>query len=378
MPSNDPKGFGRESSQCAAYQTLVNGRNFTYKSNTFFNKTCAFLVVAYYQIIFAFVDRTSLGSNSDNNRVLTGFIKRVGRYNYSGTLLKGGEISKRKRHQHYLSSLITGHRPSLGRCSKNQTTVPRGAIKLCPRHGDLLALANGQGAGAAAQAERPQLPVLFGRVKGFAYASSISNGVFVSMISFFLLASGYALVASPLVASASVVVGQSNTTSLSQGLVGYWTLDGSKTNWLTGTTQDSSGLGNTGQLIGMSTTTSPTQGKVGQALGFNGGNYINAAASGLVTNGAAFTISIWFKTTAVAQVLYQESNTGNNSPLGGITMNSDGTLFGNIRDNSVVSGNTGFTTAAYNDGKWHQAVLIQTSNPAGLCMLTEPSKLQGL
>ncbi len=50
-------------------------------------------------------------------------------------------------------------------------------------------------------------------------------------------------------------IGQSNPVTLSTGLVGYWTLDGSKTNWATGKTTDSSGLGNTGQLIAMSTST---------------------------------------------------------------------------------------------------------------------------
>ena len=61
-------------------------------------------------------------------------------------------------------------------------------------------------------------------------------------------------------------VAHSNTVSLSNGLVGYWSLDGSQTNWTTGKTSDSSGQGNTGQLISMSTSTSPVAGKIGQAL----------------------------------------------------------------------------------------------------------------
>ncbi len=54
--------------------------------------------------------------------------------------------------------------------------------------------------------------------------------------------------------------------SLNCGLVGYWTINNQDMNWKTGAVTDSSGNGNTGQLIGMSTTTSPVPGKMGQAL----------------------------------------------------------------------------------------------------------------
>ena len=54
---------------------------------------------------------------------------------------------------------------------------------------------------------------------------------------------------------------------LSNGLVGYWTFDGSATNWRTNTTADLSGNGNTGPLISMSTTTSPAAGKIGRHCG---------------------------------------------------------------------------------------------------------------
>ena len=42
----------------------------------------------------------------------------------------------------------------------------------------------------------------------------------------------------PALASASVILDDPNTTSLSRGLVGYWPLDGNTTGWLTDTTQD--------------------------------------------------------------------------------------------------------------------------------------------
>src|SRR6185436_16749444 len=65
--------------------------------------------------------------------------------------------------------------------------------------------------------------------------------------------------------------------SLTDGLVGYWTMDGKNTNWSTGATADLSGNGNNGSMVGMSTTTSPVAGKIGQAIitGLNTSTYIN-------------------------------------------------------------------------------------------------------
>jgi hypothetical protein len=67
---------------------------------------------------------------------------------------------------------------------------------------------------------------------------------------------------------------------ISNGLVGYWTFDGKDTNWSTGQTKDISGNGNTGQMRGMSTSSSPKQGKIGQGLYFSGvGSYLDAGAT---------------------------------------------------------------------------------------------------
>ena len=55
-----------------------------------------------------------------------------------------------------------------------------------------------------------------------------------------------------------------NTVAISNGLIGYWPLDGAVTNWATGKTLDISGNGKTGTLLNMSTSTSPAAGKIGQ------------------------------------------------------------------------------------------------------------------
>ncbi len=91
-------------------------------------------------------------------------------------------------------------------------------------------------------------------------------------------------------------VASSNTVSLSSGLIGYWTLDGSKTNWSTGRTQDSSGNGNTAQFVSISTTTSPIAGKVGQALKLNGSSsYIDAGNNSSLSITGPITLSTWVR-----------------------------------------------------------------------------------
>lgn len=97
----------------------------------------------------------------------------------------------------------------------------------------------------------------------------------------------------PLFVYADFHLAEPNTTALSQGLVDYWSLDGSTINWNTGTVRDLSGSGNTGTLISMSTSTSPIAGKIGGALNFKGsGSYVKASASSLTSS---FTISMWVK-----------------------------------------------------------------------------------
>jgi hypothetical protein len=61
-----------------------------------------------------------------------------------------------------------------------------------------------------------------------------------------------------------------NGTSLGAkgGLVGHWTFDGQDMNWNTKTAIDSSGSGNNGDIGDFSTTASPAQGRLGQALNF--------------------------------------------------------------------------------------------------------------
>ncbi len=130
-----------------------------------------------------------------------------------------------------------------------------------------------------------------------------------------------ALFAFPSLASASAVLDHANLNALTSGLVGYWTMDGATTNWTTDTTQDLSGKGNAGQMINMSTTTSPVAGKIGQALKLNGiNNYVNLGSS-VLTGATSLSVSVWlyiglsdFSGTAKA---YLDDGTGNPFGNGG-------------------------------------------------------------
>lgn len=80
--------------------------------------------------------------------------------------------------------------------------------------------------------------------------------------------------------------------SLATSLIGHWTMDGPDINWASGRLTDKSGQGNHGTVVGMATGTAPADGKVGQALNFDGTNdYINAGMGADITG--AVTISAW-------------------------------------------------------------------------------------
>jgi hypothetical protein len=83
---------------------------------------------------------------------------------------------------------------------------------------------------------------------------------------------------------------------ISNGLVGYWTFDGGSIDWRTNTIRDVSGNGNTGSLVTMSTSSSPTLGKIGQAMKFQG--FPDRISMGNVLHPTgAFTYSAWVYVT---------------------------------------------------------------------------------
>jgi hypothetical protein len=162
-----------------------------------------------------------------------------------------------------------------------------------------------------------------------------------------------------LYALGTATIGHSTPTV--NGLLGYWTFDGPTLHWSTGKIDDASGQGNTGQMIGMSTTTSVTPGKIGQALKFNG---VNSYISEPTSISGIETVAFWAKastTLAVAQGL----------------INLTGSSVYISTNSSKVLSATGFTSPTYYidgiasstpglyDAKWHQVIVTGTAAITG-------------
>lgn len=106
------------------------------------------------------------------------------------------------------------------------------------------------------------------------------------------------------------------STKYNDGLTGYWRFDGADTVWTSdtvATTLDKSGNGNTGTLTNMAKATSPTVGKIGQGLFFDGtDDYIPLSDTAALSPGSNnFSISAWFNTAdpAVTQAIYSNFGT---------------------------------------------------------------------
>ncbi|HEY6020469.1 MAG TPA: LamG domain-containing protein, partial [Candidatus Paceibacterota bacterium] len=151
-------------------------------------------------------------------------------------------------------------------------------------------------------------------------------------------------------------IAHSNTT-LSTGLAGYWPFDGKTTNWAIGQTTDMSGSGNTGSLINMSTTTTPTAGKIGGALNFNGSStYVTTPTQSI---SGSITVSAWVYSTNFNQTGFI---------VGKNPVNTQWELFfegsvlrwrGGAADNTVFCSNP-------SNNKWHHIVGMQTGTTGTL------------
>jgi hypothetical protein len=85
----------------------------------------------------------------------------------------------------------------------------------------------------------------------------------------------------------------SQNTRITDGLVGMWSFNGQDIDWATGKAYDRSGQGNNGTVVGMSTSSSPVAGRVGQALSFEGGQGVNSGDITTFDGLSAFTCTFW-------------------------------------------------------------------------------------
>ena len=116
---------------------------------------------------------------------------------------------------------------------------------------------------------------------------------------------------SKLFAQNETVINHSQDSRLTNGLVGYWSFNGS--DLTTATATDVSGTGNNGTIIAAT----PVIGKVGQALNFNGSAYVDAGSSSTLKITGPITVSTWVKPTAACLAPTQGCGFIGNAQYGG-------------------------------------------------------------
>src|SRR3989344_6814111 len=153
---------------------------------------------------------------------------------------------------------------------------------------------------------------------------------------------------------AATIAKPSNFLTMNTGLVGYWTFDGPK---MTQNVADSSGQGNTGYLFGQISTTS-AQGKIGQALYFDGTDD-RISVSGSLTIGAwPYTYCAWVKPQDSGHVF---DNIISNLGLSFILIDVDaGDSYYNLYNNA--SGNLNSAAGSVVFDKWQHVCGIAYAN----------------
>jgi hypothetical protein len=164
----------------------------------------------------------------------------------------------------------------------------------------------------------------------------------------------------------AATVNVTSPTSLTTGLVGWWTMDGP--NMLTNV-KDSSSNGNNGVMSGFtSTSTAVVPGKIGQGLKFDGVNdYVNLGSNSTLDQNGQMSISAWIKpsivTVGTMDIICNRATNGDyclelNRTAGRLTM---------VWSNSVVSTNDAGATLLQN--KWYHVVMVR-SGSAGAWTVT--------
>ena len=162
-------------------------------------------------------------------------------------------------------------------------------------------------------------------------------------------------------------INTSTVNRLTDGLVGHWTFDGADMDWSTNTVIDRSGQGNNGTITNMSTTTSPSIGKFGQALYFNElDDVVNLGKKSILMDPNSFggvmgasTISLWVKKTDPVGVTRYNVMTHH---LGGIDYFSAGiSTSGQLRTMVNQENGTNYwplSTSEVPSGVWTHVVFI--------------------
>ncbi len=148
-------------------------------------------------------------------------------------------------------------------------------------------------------------------------------------------------------------------------LAGYWPFSEDSGT----TTADLSGHGSTGTITGAGW----TEGEINSGLSFNGtSNYVSMGTpTALEVNNTSFSISSWFKSTStsVGRMVSSGLSTWNSGFY--LSLNSSscatGCVSGDLGADGTQTNTVLFaTTTTFNDGNWHQAVMVvdQTAKTA--------------
>lgn len=161
------------------------------------------------------------------------------------------------------------------------------------------------------------------------------------------------------------VVGNKTSTptgSLQTGLAGHWTFDGGDINWNTNTVTNKAGTCCTGTFFNMSTSSSPTPGKIGQALNFVAGSsqYVDVNSTNAIKPGTnvSFTVSLWYKGAGTGT---KDFVTGGMSPGNYWYIGESDSLF---FSNSESSLGTQVTYTLPGDNGWHHLVIVLDRAPS--------------
>jgi hypothetical protein len=149
---------------------------------------------------------------------------------------------------------------------------------------------------------------------------------------------------------------------VTNGLVGYWSFNNPDMNWATGQAVDKSGQGNHGALVNLSTTTSPTIGKSGQALSFNGTS--QAVQTGNVASPSSITATAWIKATNFHdwEPIVGQWNENANQRSWAVALSSTGQISAFNSTNGNLSSQS-ISNTALSLNKWYFVTVVQdTSN----------------
>ena len=129
---------------------------------------------------------------------------------------------------------------------------------------------------------------------------------------------------------------------------------------LNGNSNDSSGNSNNGTDTDI--TYGQAYGKFGQGASFNGSSSKISLPDNFDFGTSGLTVLSWIKTTEetnLTTIFFVQDNDNSNNPIINLSINSDGTVLGQVRGQTNTANLfSDSTTLTVNDGNWHNIILV--------------------